>query len=201
MFVKRLFDIVFALFGLILLTPIFILIAIIIKFTSKGPVFFKQERVGLNGKVFKIYKFRTMVENAETMGLKITVSDDVRITKIGKFLRKTKIDELPQLINVLIGEMSLVGPRPEVIEYVDLYPENIRKVILSVKPGITDWASINMINENELLAKEIDVHKAYVEKILPIKLDFAFFYINHRSFYQDIKILWLTLVKLFMSNK
>ncbi len=201
MFVKRLFDIVFAFFGLILLTPIFILIAIIIKLTSKGPIFFKQERVGLNGKFFKIYKFRTMVQNAETIGLKITVASDTRITGIGRFLRNTKLDELPQLINVLIGEMSLVGPRPEVIEYVKLYPENIRKVVLSVKPGITDWASINMINENELLANEIDVHKAYVEKILPIKLDFAVFYINNRSFYQDIKILWLTLVKLFMSNK
>lgn len=201
MFVKRLFDILIAFLGLILLAPVFIIIAIFIKFTSNGAIFFKQERIGLNGKVFKIYKFRTMVKGADAIGLKITVANDNRITRVGKFLRETKLDELPQLINVLIGEMSLVGPRPEVAQYVASYSEQIKQKVLSVKPGITDWASIMMLNESELLAKELNPHKAYLEKILPIKLELAIKYVDTRSFRQDMKILWTTFTKLFKGNE
>ena len=193
---KRIFDIIASSIGLLVLSPLFIVIALIIKLTSHGGVFFRQKRVGYNGKSFYIHKFRTMVFNAQELGLKITVGNDKRITAIGKLLRKTKIDELPQLIDVLIGDMSLVGPRPEIPEYVELYPDAIKDIVLSVRPGVTDWASIKMIDENELLAKSDVPHETYVNVIMPEKLAFAVDYVKNRSFLMDIKIIFATLVKI-----
>ena len=155
---KRLFDIVFSFLGLLVLSPLFLIIAILIKRDSKGPVFFRGIRVGRFGKPFRIYKFRTMVVNADELGGSPTADNDPRITKAGRFLRKYKLDELPQLLNVLKGEMSLVGPRPEVEEYVKLYSEE-EKAILSVCPGMTDWASILNADEGAILAKSPDPEK------------------------------------------
>lgn len=193
---KRIFDILFSALGLIILSPFFIVITILIKLTSTGEVFFRQQRVGLNGKLFYIHKFRTMITGADKQGLKITVGKDKRITQIGYILRKTKLDELPQLIDVLIGNMSLVGPRPEVPEYVALYPEKIRQIVLSVRPGITDWASINLIDESDLLAKEPNPSEAYVKVIIPKKLDYAVKYVQTHSFLLDLKIILATIIKI-----
>ena len=151
--IKRSFDIICALCGLIILSPVLLLIIVLTKLTSTGPVFFRQTRVGQYEKLFQIHKFRTMIVNAEASGLKITVGRDPRITSIGHFLRKTKLDELPQLIDVLMGTMSLVGPRPEVPEYVQYYTNEVKAIVLSVRPGITDWASIKMIDENGSLPR------------------------------------------------
>jgi lipopolysaccharide/colanic/teichoic acid biosynthesis glycosyltransferase len=156
MFLKRLFDFLSVTIGLIFLSPLFFLIALAIKWDSKGEVLFKQIRVGQYGKLFHVLKFRTMVTDAEKKGAKITTGGDPRITRIGTFLRKYKLDELPQLINVLKGEMSLVGPRPEVPEYVEFYPENLKQIIFTVPPGITDRASIEYRDENEILANSDD---------------------------------------------
>ena len=150
---KRLFDLIFASFGLAILSPLLFLMAVWIKFDSTGSIFFRQERVGQYGKTFRIYKFRTMVTDAEKRGLQITVGNDSRITRSGAFLRRYKLDELPQLIDVVIGKMSLVGPRPEVPKYVAYYPSDVRDIVLSVKPGITDLASIEFKDENTLLGK------------------------------------------------
>lgn len=169
LFFKRCFDIFASLFGLLFLAIPFVFIAIAIKTSSKGPVYFRQERVGKNGKLFRIFKFRTMVSDAESKGMQITVGADSRITKVGKFLRKTKIDELPQLINVLLGQMSFVGPRPEVPHYVELYTDYQRNV-LRIKPGITELASIIYKDENEVLAQSDDPEKTYIEEIMPKKL-------------------------------
>ena len=170
MLAKRLFDLFFTIPGLLLLAPVMACLSIWIKLDSEGPVFFRQERVGRRGKSFKIYKFRTMCLNAEAKGRQITVGNDPRITQSGFFLRKYKLDELPQLLNVFIGEMSLVGPRPEVPRYVAMYPEDIRQIVLSVPPGITDFASIEYKDENEILGRAIDPQKAYIEEVLPIKV-------------------------------
>ena len=167
MIIKRMFDVVFSILGMVLLFPILLPIAILIKSESNGPIFFRQSRVGLRGKIFQIHKLRTMYVNSENIG-RITIGNDRRITSFGKFLRRYKIDELPQLIDVLSGSMSIVGPRPEVKEYVDIYPVNIRKKILSVRPGITDLASIEMINESLIMAKYSNPHDAYINKIMPI---------------------------------
>ena len=164
---KRIFDITLSLFGLIILLPFMLIIAILIKFDSKGTVFFKQIRITKGGKEFKIFKYRTMKVGSDKYS-QITVGKDERITKIGSFLRKYKLDEIPQLINVLIGDMSLVGPRPEVPKYVALYTDE-QKEILKVRAGITDYASIEFSNENDLLALEKDSEKAYIEKIMPKK--------------------------------
>ena len=193
MLVKRIFDILCSLIGLLMLSPCFIIIAILIKSTSRGEVFFRQVRVGIYGKYFRIHKFRTMVTNAESLGLKITVGDDVRITYIGKILRKYKLDELPQLIDVVLGTMSFVGPRPEVPEYVELYPEEVKKIVLSVRPGITDWASIIMIEESSLLSKNIDPKTSYINDIMPKKLAYAVKYVKTRSFFQDCLIILATI--------
>ena len=193
---KRLFDIVCASLGLIILAPLFIIIALLIKATSKGPVFFCQNRVGKNGVIFSIYKFRTMVDKAR--GLLITVGDDSRITQFGRLLRKAKFDELPQLLNVLAGDMSLVGPRPEIPYYVNLYPREVRQIVLSVKPGITDWASIVNIDENKLLAKSANPEAAYIDEILPQKLDLAVKYVKTRTFFLDCVIIIKTVKKIFM---
>lgn len=193
MLLKRVFDIVFSILGLLLLSPIFIIFVVLIKLDSAGPVFFRQTRVGKNEQLFRIHKFRTMVVNAESLGLKITVSDDARITTIGKFLRKYKLDELPQLIDVVVGTMSLVGPRPEVPEYVKIYPEEVKKIVLSVRPGITDWSSIVMIDESELLSSNIDPKAIYINDIMPKKLALAVKYVKTRSFWHDCLIILATI--------
>ncbi|NMA84273.1 MAG: sugar transferase [Epulopiscium sp.] len=193
--VKRLFDIFFSFSGLLLLSVFFLIIAIAIKIDSRGPIFYRQIRVGKDGKKFRIFKFRTMVEDAETKGLQITVEKDNRITKVGGFLRKHKIDELTQLINVLQGAMSLVGPRPEVPKYVSLYTEEQREV-LKVKPGITDYASILYKNENILLASSEEPEKMYIHEIMPKKIELNMRYIKDISIWNDIKIIFKTIVVL-----
>ena len=191
---KRIFDIVFSLFGLIVLSPFMLIIAILIKIDSKGPVFFKQVRVTKNGKEFKIFKYRTMRVGSDKFS-QITVGKDSRITKVGDFLRRYKLDEIPQLINVLIGDMSLVGPRPEVPKYVTLYTEEQRE-ILKVRAGITDYASIEFSNENDILANEGDPEKAYIEKIMPRKIELNKKYLSEISVMTDIKIILLTIKKI-----
>jgi len=193
---KRIFDLVCAGLGLLLLAPLFALISLCIKLDSKGPVFFKQLRIGRFQKPFYIYKFRTMIQDAEKKGIKLTVGRDSRITRCGTILRKYKIDELPQLINVVKGEMSLVGPRPEVPEYVKYYPEQIKEIIFSVRPGITDYASLKFRNENKLLASATDPEKTYVEKILPEKLKLYVHYVQNRSLLGDILIILNTLLRI-----
>ncbi len=191
---KRIFDIILSLFGLIILLPFMLIIAIFIKLDSKGPVFFKQLRVTKNGREFKIFKYRTMRVGSDKYS-QITVGKDDRITKIGSFLRKYKLDEIPQLINVLIGDMSLVGPRPEVPKYVALYTDE-QKEILKVRAGITDYASIEFSNENDLLASEEDPEKAYIKKVMPKKIELNKKYISEISMLTDIKIILLTIKKI-----
>jgi glycosyltransferase len=171
-----------------------IIIAILIKLDSKGPIFFKQVRVTKNGREFKIFKYRTMRVGSDKFS-QITVGKDSRITKVGDFLRKYKLDEIPQLINVLIGDMSLVGPRPEVPKYVALYTEEQRE-ILKVRAGITDYASIEFSNENDILANETDPEKAYIEKIMPRKIELNKKYLSEISVMTDIKIILLTIKKI-----
>ena len=177
---KRAFDFLSSLIGLILVSPILVTIAILIKNEDGGPVFYRGVRVGRFGKPFRIFKFRTMVVNAEKLGGPSTADDDPRITKVGKFIRKFKLDELPQLINVLKGEMSIVGPRPEVQMYVDMFTEE-EKAILSVRPGITDWASIWNPDEGAILAGSPDPEKTYMEKIRPEKIRLQLKYVRERS--------------------
>ena len=193
-FFKRCFDIFFSLLGITLLLWLFLIIAIAIKCSSKGPVLFKQERVGRHGKNFKIWKFRSMVVDAEAKGMQITTDGDNRITKVGKFIRKTKIDELPQLFNVLSGKMSFVGPRPEVPKYVAMYNDEQLRV-LSVKPGITDLASIEFRNENDLLDGDADPERKYIEEIMPAKLDLNLKYIEKAGFFYDIGLIFKTIGK------
>ncbi|WP_252249960.1 sugar transferase [Clostridium sp. ZBS13] len=192
--VKRIFDFVCSTLGIIILSPIFILISIMIKTGSDGPVFFKQIRVGEDSKDFEILKFRTMVVDAEKLGKQITVGNDNRITKIGSFLRKYKLDELPQLINVFKGDMSLVGPRPEVPRYVKIYNDEQRKV-LEVKPGITDLASIRYKDENALLGKAENPEEFYINTIMPDKLALNLEYINKSNVFFDIYIIVKTILK------
>ena len=191
---KRLFDIVFSFTGLLLLLPIFAVVAVAVRCNGK-PVFYRQERVGLNGKRFWIFKFRSMVVNAEKTGQKVTAERDDRITPIGKFLRKTKLDELPQLLNVLTGDMSLVGPRPEVPFYVELWPEKDRSIILSIKPGITDYATLYYHDEQSVLANADNPEKAYITKIMPHKLKLYRNYLIDRSFRLDFYLILATLAK------
>lgn len=193
---KRVFDFTFSVIGLVVLLPVFIMIAITIKLDSNGPVFFKQIRVGKNSKEFEIFKFRTMVVDAEKKGMQITVGKDSRITKSGRFLRKTKMDELPQLINVLSGKMSFVGPRPEVPKYVAMYDEYQRK-ILKVRPGITDIASIEFRNENELLSKAYDPERMYINEIMVRKIELNNDYIRKISLVEDIRLILRTLGIMF----
>lgn len=175
------------------LLPVLLLIAILIRLDSRGPVFFRQERVGQFGRVFRIHKFRTMVVDAEARGMQITVGADPRVTRVGAALRRYKVDELPQLIDVLFGQMSLVGPRPEVPRYVACYPQDVKELVLSVRPGITDRASIEFKDENEILGRADDPHRAYVEKVLPIKLRYYVDYVNNRSLLGDVGIIFSTL--------
>jgi len=195
--IKRLFDILVSLIGLIVLAPIFLLISFWIKFDSKGSVFFRQVRVGLKGKNFRIHKFRTMHLSSENQG-RLTIGDDDRITQSGQFLRKYKIDELPQLIDVLIGKMSLVGPRPEVQEFINIYPVDVKNKVLSVKPGITDIASIEMANENYILGKCKNPKQTYIDIILPIKQKHYINYVDNHSIWLDIKIIFLTLKRIIV---
>lgn len=191
--IKRLFDIIFSFFGLILVSPLFLVIAILIKRESPGPSFYRGKRVGKNGKIFRIFKFRSMVLDAEKLGGPSTSADDPRLTKIGKFLRRHNLDELPQIINILKGEMSFVGPRPEVPSEVEIYEEETKKIILSVKPGMTDLATLENIHEEEILRGSKDPHQTYREIIKPQKLKLAKEYVKNRSFWLDIKIILKTL--------
>lgn len=190
---KRLFDLVASGMGLLLLAPMLLAIALAIKLESPGPVFFRQERVGRFGKTFRIHKFRTMVTDAERRGLQITVGADARVTRVGGVLRKYKLDELAQLIDVFVGDMSLVGPRPEVPRYVACYPADVRAIVLSVPPGITDWASIEFKEENAMLGGGVDAERVYVEEILPVKLGYYVRYVRERSFMMDVRIIFATL--------
>jgi len=186
---KRVFDIVLSLIGLIVLLPLFLIVSIMIKLTSKGDIFYVQKRVGKDFKKFDLYKFRSM---RNEKGLQITSKDDPRITKIGKFIRTTKIDELPQLINVLKGEMSLIGPRPEVEKYVNIKKDEYKKV-LSIKPGITDNAAIEFRDEEIILMQHEDKEKAYIDIILPKKIQLYYDYIDNISFKQDIFLIFKTI--------
>ncbi|MFG1489537.1 sugar transferase [Oceanospirillum sp. HFRX-1_2] len=192
---KRSFDVFASFVGILVLSPVLILVSIWIKLDSPGPVFFRQVRVGRFGETFRIHKFRTMRVDAESGG-RLTIGADSRITRSGQFLRKTKIDELPQLIDVLLGKMSLVGPRPEVQEFIDFYPDHVRQKVLSVRPGVTDRASIEMVDENELLAGYDDARKAYIDIILPVKQKYYLEYVENQSFFLDIALIFKTLFKI-----
>jgi len=195
---KRFIDFVGSSLGLIILCPLFIVVGILIKREDGGPIFFVQERVGRFGRNFKIIKFRTMRNTLENSHRKITVGKDPRITGIGQFLRRYKIDEFPQLINVFKGEMSIVGPRPELPYYVNQYPEDTRAKILSVRPGITDYASLEYINESIILENEKDPERAYLEDILPQKIKYCVNYIDNQSCWLDIVLILKTIGKIFM---
>lgn len=191
----RLCDILFSFFGLLFLSPLFLIVALWIVIDDPGPVFYRQQRVGKDGKNFGLLKFRSMRKDADKMSL-ITIGDrDPRVTRAGYYIRKYKLDELPQLWNVLVGEMSLVGPRPEVRRYVETYTDEQRKV-LSVRPGITDYASIEYIDENRLLAASSDPDKTYIEEIIPAKIALNMRFINHQTLGEYFKIILLTLTKI-----
>ena len=193
LFFIRFFDFLIALWGLCFLLIPFAVIAIAIKCDSEGEVFFRQTRVGKNGELFRIYKFRTMVRDAEKKGLQLSTATDARITKVGKVLRKTKCDELPQLINVLCGQMSFVGPRPEVPKYVAMYDEE-RKNVLLIRPGITDEASIRYRNENDVLEQSDDPEKTYIEEVMPDKLRINLDYLTKIGLFYNLKLICKTIV-------
>jgi lipopolysaccharide/colanic/teichoic acid biosynthesis glycosyltransferase len=191
----RFFDLLFSLVGLVLLSPLLIIVYVFIILESKGSGFYTQQRVGLNGIDFKLFKFRSMAVGSDKKGLITIGGNDVRITKTGLFIRKFKIDELPQLFNVLIGDMSLVGPRPEVRKYVDLYTEEQRRV-LDVKPGVTDYASIEYADENEILGLASDPDKTYIQEIMPAKIELNIKYIENKNLKEYFKIIFLTFYKI-----
>jgi lipopolysaccharide/colanic/teichoic acid biosynthesis glycosyltransferase len=193
---KRGFDLVLSAAGLILLSPLLIGLGLWIKLDSPGPVFFRQQRVGQHGVLFGIHKFRSMIADAPLRGLQITVGEDARITRAGRFLRRTKLDELPQLIDVLIGNMSLVGPRPEVPKYVAMYPTALRDKVLSVRPGITDPASLQYRDEGSLLAAAAspdEAERIYIEQIMPAKLKLSVSYVDNMSLTSDLKLIFTTI--------
>lgn len=192
---KRLFDLTVSLLGLVLLSPLLLLIAALIKLTSPGPVFYRQERMGRGFRPFKICKFRTMVVNADRLGGPLTAGRDPRITPIGHFLRHTKLDELPQLWNVLVGDMSFVGPRPEVPKYVHMFRDDYHE-LLQVRPGITDLASLKYRHESELLAQADDPEAAYVTQILPDKIRLGKEYLRRQSLLFDVSLIARTLFRL-----
>lgn len=194
-FGKRLFDIIFSFVILIILTPFLIIISLMIIFTDGFPVFYVQNRVGKGGKLFGLIKFRTMYKDADKKGLLTVGVKDPRVTKIGYYLRKYKLDELPQFWNVLMGDMSVVGPRPEVKKYVDLYTEEQRK-ILELRPGITDWASIRFSNESEILAKYENPEEGYIKEVMPEKMKYYIKYLHEISLIQDIMIIFHTMRKI-----
>ena len=188
---KRTFDIVASFMGLVILSPLFLVMAVWIKCDSRGPVFYRQSRVGRGNRDFRLYKFRSMYVDSDKKGLLTVGGHDSRVTKAGYFIRKYKIDELPQLINVLIGDMSFVGPRPEVRQYVSLYTEQ-QLHVLDVRPGITDRASVKYRNENDLLAKAADPEEYYIKVIMPDKLAINLEYVAHHSLWSDIRIIFST---------
>ncbi len=195
---KRLFDLALTLTALIMLFPVMLIIGIWIKRNDPGNVFFCQERIGRYDTPFTLYKFRTMYENRKNNGDKITVHNDPRITPSGRFLRKTKLDELPQLFNVLIGDMSLVGPRPEVAEFVEHWPREDRDIVLSVRPGLTDYAAIYFMDEEVLLRNSDDPKKTYIEQIIPQKIALYKKYVRNSSLKTDIHLILKTLQKIFI---
>ena len=193
---KRIFDIIISVFAIIILSPLFLLISIVIKLTSKGPIFFIQERIGLKGSIFKIIKFRTMINDHNSLNV-VSIKNDSRITVVGKILRKYKLDEIPELINVLFGSMSLVGPRPDVPGYLDLLKGENRK-ILRLKPGITGPASLKYFNEEEILSSKKKSKKNYNDKIIfpdKVKINLDYYYKN--NIWIDIKIIFATILKFF----
>lgn len=194
---KRLFDICFASCALVVLAPVLVGVSIWIKLDSRGSILFRQQRVGLRGKIFEIYKFRTMRADGGDAGSQITIGADPRITRAGWFLRNYKLDELPQFLNVLKGDMSIVGPRPEVPRYVALYPPDARDLILSVRPGITDLASVAYRDESVLLGAADDPEALYVREILPAKLEYCLQYIRTRSLWLDLVIVGRTVAAIF----
>jgi len=193
--IKRTFDIITSLFVIVILSPLFIVISVWILIDSKGGIFYKQIRVGKNGKEFKLLKFRSMKTGADKSG-QLTVGNDARVTRVGHFIRKTKIDEFPQLLNIIKGDMSVVGPRPEVPKYVALYNEEQMRV-LSVRPGLTDLASLKYFNEQEVLGKSLDPEKTYIEEVMPEKLRLNLQYVSQRSFYLDMSLIFRTIAKIF----
>jgi lipopolysaccharide/colanic/teichoic acid biosynthesis glycosyltransferase len=192
---KRTFDIIVSFLGLVVLSPLLLLVAVVIKLDSSGPIYFRQERMGRGFRPFLIYKFRTMVQDPSNQGLPLTVGDDPRITRIGRFLRKTKIDELPQLINVLKGEMTFVGPRPEVRRFVELFRRDYEE-ILRMRPGVTDLASLKYQDEAALMGQFTNPEEEYIERILPDKIRLAKEYINRSSVIFDLSLILRTLPKL-----
>lgn len=193
--IKRTFDVSVAALGLIALSPLMLILAVLIKLDSQGPVFFKQKRIGKNFRAFLIYKFRTMKENAELSGPVITIGEDPRITRVGRFLRRAKVDELPQLINVLKGEMSLVGPRPELPRFVELFRREYAE-ILTVRPGITDLASLKYRDEASLLDEAKNPEEEYLTRVLPDKIRLAKDYLQRASFFFDLSLILRTIIKL-----
>jgi lipopolysaccharide/colanic/teichoic acid biosynthesis glycosyltransferase len=194
-FFKRIFDLLSALIVIIVFSPLLILLSVWIAFDSKGGVFYKQERVGKNGKLFNLLKFRSMRPNADRAG-QLTVGDDNRVTKVGRFIRKYKLDELPQLFNIVKGEMSVVGPRPEVPKYVDMYSEEQKKVLLAL-PGLTDFASIEYLDEQKILGAADNPEKIYIEEVMPAKLELNLKYIKERNFWLDIGLIFKTIFSIF----
>ncbi|MBQ7626662.1 MAG: sugar transferase [Rhodocyclaceae bacterium] len=203
MFLKRLFDFFVALAALLVLWPVILVLGIAVKLDSPGPMLFRQKRVGRHGKIFRIHKLRTM--RSDQSGTSMTARGDARITRVGKLLRHSKLDELPQFIDVLTGDMSLVGPRPQPVPHVDHYPPEIREKVLSVRPGLTDLATLEFIDEERILSQADDVHTAYIQDILPIKLKYCVQYVETRTFWLDIQILWRTatalLSRLFSTHR
>ncbi len=197
---KRIFDLLFASVLLVIFAPVLVVVSLVIKLTSRGPVFYRGERVGFRGTAFRIFKFRSMVVDAETLGGSSTAGDDARITGIGKVIRKLKLDELPQLLNVIRGDMSLVGPRPEVRQYTDMYTAE-EKGILELRPGITDWASLWNCDEGAILAASDDPERDYLEKIRPEKIRLQLAYLRKRTFGVDVMILWQTLLAVVLRRK
>ena len=193
---KRVFDVIASGIGLLLLSPLFMVLAIWIKLDSEGPVFYRQVRVGKNNKDFRIFKFRSMLVNADKGSL-VTIGEDPRITRSGRFIRKMKLDELPQLINVLIGDMSLVGPRPEVRHYVDYWTPQ-QMTVLCVRPGITDPASIKFRNENELMGKTDDPERFYIETLMQEKLEMYLKYVSHHSLMGDLGLIFKTIAAVIL---
>ncbi len=193
---RRLFDLVGALLALLLLSPLLLVVALWVRLDSPGPVLFRQERVGRHGVPFRIHKFRTMVADAPARGPALTVGADPRITRAGAWLRRTRVDELPQLIDVLNGDMALVGPRPEVPRYVALYPPALRERVLALRPGITDPSTLAFVDEAEHLARAADPEREYVEVILPAKLQAAADYADRATLASDLGVLWATLKRL-----
>lgn len=198
---KRLFDLFFSTLALITLSPILLVILLWILLADGEPAIFRQERIGLHGRPFDIYKFRTMRPDAEKVGAQLTTGDDSRITSQGRFLRRYKLDELPQFINVWVGDMSVVGPRPEVARYMDAYPHEVRTEILSVRPGITDLASIKFRDENALLTSANDPEHVYITDILPIKQAYYLEYVRHHTLWMDIKIIWKTISSVLSKDR